>query len=136
MGRRAEHTIHNSHDNTPTVYWQRKGSATTTGPAAYLLRLQALHQRHYRYVPLHDYIPGTANKMSDVCSRAWHHTDAQLLAHFNAQFPQPVPWKLCHLRQHMSSALTAALFKKRSDPALLPAARPHLTDKFSVHSGP
>jgi hypothetical protein len=50
-------TIHNCYDNTATVCWQRKGSATTTGPAAYLLRLQALHQRHYGYAPLHDYIP-------------------------------------------------------------------------------
>jgi hypothetical protein len=30
-------TIHNCYDNTATVFWQWKGSATTTGPAAYLL---------------------------------------------------------------------------------------------------
>ena len=42
-----ECTIHNSHDNTAAVYWQRKGSTTTTGPTAYLLRLQALHERCY-----------------------------------------------------------------------------------------
>ena len=31
-------------NNTPALYWQTKGSTTTTGPAAYLLQLVALHQ--------------------------------------------------------------------------------------------
>ena len=39
-----ERTIHTGSDNTPAVYWQRKGSTTTTKPPAGLLRLQALHQ--------------------------------------------------------------------------------------------
>jgi hypothetical protein len=30
-------TIHNCYDNTATVYWQRKGPATTVGPYAFLL---------------------------------------------------------------------------------------------------
>jgi hypothetical protein len=30
-------TIHNCYKNTSTVFWQRKGSATITGPALYLL---------------------------------------------------------------------------------------------------
>ena len=32
-----EKTLHNFYDNTPTVFWQRKGSATMTSLAAYLL---------------------------------------------------------------------------------------------------
>ena len=39
-----ERTTHNFYDNTATVFWQQKGSATTTGPPAYLLHLQELHQ--------------------------------------------------------------------------------------------
>ena len=39
-----ERTVLSRANNTPTVFRQRKGSATTTGPAAYLLRQQALHQ--------------------------------------------------------------------------------------------
>ena len=70
-----EQTIHNLTDNTPTLYWHRKGSTTTTGPAAYLLRLAALHQRHHRYLAQHDYIPGPSNVMADDCSRLWHLTD-------------------------------------------------------------
>jgi hypothetical protein len=52
-----ESTIHNLTDNLATMYWQRKGATSNMGPASCLLRLQALHQRHQRYVPLFDYIP-------------------------------------------------------------------------------
>jgi hypothetical protein len=41
------HTLHNFHENTAAVWWQCKGSTTTTKAAAYLLRLQSLHQRHH-----------------------------------------------------------------------------------------
>ena len=68
----TEATIANLHDNTPAVFWQRKGSTTTTGPAAYLLRLRALHQRCEKYVPTHDYIPGPINRMADDASRLVH----------------------------------------------------------------
>jgi hypothetical protein len=40
-------TVHNCYDNTATVFWERKGSATTVGHVTYLLRLQALHQQPY-----------------------------------------------------------------------------------------
>jgi hypothetical protein len=123
-----EYTIHNCHDNTPAVYWQRKGSTTTTGPAAYLLRLQAIHQRHYRYHARHDYLPGDLNKMADICSRAWHLSDAQLLTYFNSHFPQSTSWQLCQLRPSMSSGLTSALFTKRSEPESLTNVPEHMTD--------
>jgi hypothetical protein len=61
-----ESTIHNSSDNVATIWWKRKGSTSSSGPTARLLRLQALHQRHYRYVPLLDYIGGEANAMADA----------------------------------------------------------------------
>ena len=60
-----EKTTHNSYDNITALFWQRKGATTTLGLAAFLLRLQALHQRYYRYVPLCDYIPGPINAMAD-----------------------------------------------------------------------
>ena len=71
-----KHTIWTGSDNVANVYWNRKGSTTTTGPVAYLLRDQALHQRKHRYAPLHDYVPGSANAMADDCSRLWHLTDS------------------------------------------------------------
>ena len=79
----TERTIHNSYDNTATVFWKRKGSTMTTGPAAYLLRLQSFHQQHFRYVPLQDYIPGPANAMADALSQRWNLTDNALLVYFN-----------------------------------------------------
>jgi hypothetical protein len=42
-----EATIHNLTDNMATMYWQRKGATSTTGPASRLLRIQSLHQRHH-----------------------------------------------------------------------------------------
>jgi hypothetical protein len=77
-------------DNIPAAVWHRKGSTTTSGPVVYLLRLSSLHQRHFRYLALLDYIQGPANAMADDCSCLWHLTDSQLLAHFNLHYPQRV----------------------------------------------
>ena len=108
-----ERTIHNVYDNTVAAFWQRKGATiTTTGPPAYLLRLQALHQQQFRYVLKNDYIPSTPNVMADFLSRAWNLADVQIVAHFNSHFPQPVPWKICHLRKPINSSLILALSKK------------------------
>ena len=96
----------------------KKGSTSTFGPASYLLRLNSLHQRHYRYLSCPDYIPGPINSMADDCSRLWHLTDSQLLAHFNSKYPQNQPWKLVHLRPEMLSSVTSALQKQRQTPVL------------------
>eukprot|EP00536_Pseudo-nitzschia_multiseries_P019377 jgi/Psemu1/60416/gm1.60416_g len=63
-------TTHNCYDNTAAVYWQRKGTTTTTGPAAYLLWVQALHQRLHQYVPLRDYIPDPVNHLANLLSHS------------------------------------------------------------------
>ena len=114
-----ERTIHNVYNNTATVFWQQKGAAITTGPPAYLLRLQALHQQQFRYVLKHNYIPGKSNVMADFLLRAWHLTDVQIVAHFNSFFPQPVPWQICPLHKPMNSSLILALLKKRCATQLL-----------------
>lgn len=102
-------------DNIPMVVWHHKDSTTTTGPAAYLLRLNSIHQRHFRYVSKADYIPGPANQMADDCSRLWYLTDSQLLAHFNVTYPQAQPWQIAHLRPVMLSSLISALLRQRPD---------------------
>lgn len=108
-------TVGTLHDNTPTVYWNRNGSATTQGAPAYLLRLQALHKRQFGYVATHDFIPGHLNKMADVASRA---RDIILTEYFNRYFPQTLPWRICHLRSETHSALISALRRKRCSPEL------------------
>ena len=82
-----EHTVHTFHDNTPAQFWQRKGSTTTLGPPASLLRIQSHH------VPLHDFFAGSLNRMGDDASRLFDMTDAELLTYFNATYPQKKPWR-------------------------------------------
>jgi hypothetical protein len=114
-----ERTIHTLTDNTPALAWQSKGSTTTAGIPAYLLRLQAVHQRHYRYLPRLAHIKGEHNVMADDCSRLWHLSDDQLLTHFALHYPQSEPWQLCQLRPSLHSSLISALHKQRPAPASL-----------------
>ena len=114
-----ERTILSSTDNTPTLYWQRKGSVTTNGPAAYLLRAQAIHQRHHRYVPRHDFLAGDRNLMADDASRLMHLTDDQLLTYFNTRYPQPNTWKIWTVPPNFRSAVISALHRKPCKPELL-----------------
>jgi len=103
-------------DNTPTVSWHHKGSTSTTGPAAYLLRLNSLHQRHYRYLSKADYLSGPGNVMADDCSRLWDLSDSQLVAHFNTHYPQTTSWRIVHPRPEMLSAVISALQSQRVEP--------------------
>jgi hypothetical protein len=112
-------------DNISARAWQRKGARSSLGPSAYLLRLLALHQRHYRYRSTFDYLPGPFNVMADDASRLWNLSDNDLLTHFNSHYPQTQPWRLYALRPEMLSALTMALCCKRSEPAsYLPVPTP------------
>jgi len=63
-----EKTILSKTDNTLTLYWQQKGSTTTHATPVYLLCLQAYHQCFHCYLPLHNYVKGTKNQMSDNAS--------------------------------------------------------------------
>ena len=123
-----ERTIHSKTDNTATMYWARKGSATTKAAATYLLRINSYHQRHHRYVPRHDYIPGPDNAMADDASRLQHLSNAAFLTHFNSVYPQSTPWRLWTPTQSMRSALTSALHRKQSATAsfLQEPRPPHL----------
>lgn len=112
-----ERTVHTASDNTPAVSWQAKGSVTTSSAPAYLMRLQALHQRHHRYFPTVTHLAGALNKMADDCSRLWTLTNTELLTHFNSQYPQNLPWRMWHPTPEMLSAVTSALRRRRSRPA-------------------
>ena len=109
----AERTIWIATDNRAALSWSQKGSSTAASASAYLLRLNALHQRAHRYVATHDHIAGTANSMADDASRLLHLSDSALLTHFNTQYPQALPWRTLTLSSSMHSALTGALFKTR-----------------------
>jgi hypothetical protein len=112
-----ERTVATGSDNTPTVAWQQKGSTTTVSAPAYLLRLQALHQRFHRYYASSFFIPGKLNAMADDCSQLWHLSDSALLTHFNLHYPQTAPWRLAVPKPAMLSSVTLALRRQRPAPA-------------------
>jgi hypothetical protein len=113
---RATHTVH---DNMDTVWWRTKGSTTTSGPTAYLLGLQVIHQRHHQYLPQQDFIPDKINLMADLTTRSWETSDSALLPLFNLRFPHTQPWTLCILRKEIDFALNCALLSKRTKPESL-----------------
>jgi hypothetical protein len=85
----AETTIASLHDNTPTVFWQKRDSNTTTSPAPYLLRVHTLHSRQLWYISTRDYIPGSQNATADCASRLFELPSNKFLTHFDSVFPQP-----------------------------------------------
>jgi hypothetical protein len=108
-----ERTILSKTDNLATLFWQRKGSATTTAAPAHLLRLFGVHQRFHRYVPRHDYIPGLSNPMADDASRLFTLSNSNFLSHFNSTYPQKKSYKLVTPTSQMVSSVISALRKKR-----------------------
>ena len=119
----AERPIWLTGDNRASLAWATKGSSTSTAARAYLLRLNALHQRHYRYVPQHSFIAGKANVMADDASRRWDLTDSALIAHFNSLYPQNTSWTMQTLPDEMRYAVIGSLSRRRWIPATLRIAK-------------
>ena len=121
-------------DNYPALVRCVKGSVTSDAAAAYLLRVNSMHQRHHRYLAVYDHINGPSNCMADDASRLFSLSDRTFLSHFEQHYPQPQPWTLCRLPPGMNSALTSALRKQRPAPqsylnAPTPATTPGLSGK-------
>ena len=109
-----ERTVLSRTDNLATLFWQRKGSATTANAPAHLLRLFGIHQRYHRYVPRHDYISGASNPMADDASRLFHLSDTNFLSHFNSTFSQVPSFHYAHLLPQVTSSVISALRRKTS----------------------
>ena len=107
-----ERTILSKTDNLATLFWQRKGSATTTEAPAFLLRLFGIHQRFHRYVPRHDYISGISNPLADAASRLFNMSDSQFISYFNSTFSKNISFRHVQISSPMLSAVTSALRKK------------------------
>ena len=107
-----ERTILSKTDNLATLFWQRKGSATTTKAPSSILRLFGIHQRHHRYVPRHDYIAGPSNPIADDASRLFHLSNSQLVHRFNTSYPQKHSYKIVTLPSAMVSSVITALLTK------------------------
>ena len=107
-----ERTLLSKTDNLATLYWQRKGSSTTTKAPAHLLRLFGIHQRYHRYVPRHDYIPGKSNPLADDSSRLFYLNDTEFLTYLNSTFQQPLSFRLVQIPSKVVSSVISALHKK------------------------
>ena len=122
----AERPIWLAGDNRASISWATKGSSTSVSAHAYLLRLTALHQRTYQYVPSHDYIAGRTNTMADDASRRWDLDDHTLLVSLlNSSYPQDMSWTMLTLQASTTSAVIGALLRQRSIPISLTIDMPH-----------
>ena len=96
-------------DNTPTVAWHQRGSVSSRGATAALLRLHALLQRAYHTRATVLSVPGVDNGLADLCSRSFHLTDAELLSYFNRHYPTQQLWRMLPVRPVLNSWMTSAL---------------------------
>ena len=108
-----ERTLWLASDNRAAVSWSQKGSSTSITARAYLLQFNALHQRKYRYLVRHHYIPGPVNAMADAASRRWDLSDDVLLTYFDSHYPQARSWQLYQLNSATNASVIGALSRKR-----------------------
>jgi hypothetical protein len=120
-----EKTVHINCDNTPAVAWRSKGSITSNGAAADLLRLASLHQRQHRHVPRVHYMPGPQNVLADIASRKFDLDDMALLNLLSSLAPQKRSWVLHHPPPDMLSMVISTLQRRRAgQPSLTTAPVP------------
>jgi hypothetical protein len=99
-------------DNTPTQAWVAKGSTTSTGPPAFLLRLLAQDCRAAGSEITPAYTAGSTNTIADFLSRSFALDDAALLQTIQHRFPIQPPWKLATPPTSILSATNWALSKQ------------------------
>ena len=132
-----ERTVLSKTDNMATMFWSRKGSASTDKVPAYLLRLFGIHQRFHRYIPRYDYEPGVINILADDASRLFHLTNSQFLSYFNTSHSQPKSWRLVHPTSEITTAVLSALRKKTCNAeSLLVVPPPPTPTGQNGHSSP
>jgi hypothetical protein len=116
-------------DNIPAVTWCKKGSTSSTTPAAFLLHLLANTRRAAPYTVQPLYIPGHTNQIADCCSRLLHLPDDAFLEYMNQRFPVQPSWTLVHPSKEQVLLMKSALFKK----LLRLASPPELSEQETQH---
>jgi len=96
-------------DNTPAVAWCQKGSTSSAGPNAHLLRWLAHLTRQSRLTLQPISVPGTSNTIADFISRSFSLSDQDLLAELNLRFPYQHAWHIAHPTPEHEQCLTSAL---------------------------
>jgi hypothetical protein len=96
-------------DNIAAVSWCTKGSTSSAGPAAHLLRWLAQISRSNLVSLSTFHVPGTSNTLADFCSRSFHLTDQEFLHHLNTHFPINPSWTLAHVPSALICKLNSSL---------------------------
>ena len=129
-----ERTVLSKTDNLNTLFWQRKGSATTEKVPAHLLRMFGIHQRFHRYVPRHDYLAGPSNPIADALSRDFEDSWQELFASLKPYLPEDSTPQVWNPSPKFASAVIAALLKKRQPPSSFLIEPSNVTSSSSVSS--
>jgi len=129
-----ERTVLSKTDNLNTLFWQRKGSATTEKVPAHLLRMFGIHQRYHRYVPRHDYLAGPSNPVADALSRDFEESWQELFASLKPYLPEDSTPQVWNPSPKFVSAVIAALLKKRQPPSSFLIEPSNVTSSSSVSS--
>jgi hypothetical protein len=125
-------------DNTPTVAWLTKGSTTSNGPPAYLLRLLTQSRRNRRYQVSSFFLPGSTNTIADCCSRLFSLPDGDFVDYMNKYHPVQPSWTLVQPSNATllatNSALCRRLLPLESPPVdIIPAAPLGIYGSNSAH---
>jgi len=104
-------------DNTPAVAWCNKGSTSSAGANAHLLRWLAHLTRQSRLTLQPISVPGTSNTIADFISRSFSLSDQDLQNELNSRFPYQHAWQIAHPtpehEQYLISALSKTTWQQR-----------------------
>jgi hypothetical protein len=104
--------IYAASDNTPAVAWCTKGSTSSVGANAHLLRWIAQLARESTFTLHPVSIPGLSNRIADFCSRVFHLQDPQFIQALNTRFPTYPSWQLAHPQPEHVHSMISALSRK------------------------
>jgi hypothetical protein len=104
--------IYAASDNTPAVAWCAKGSTSSVGANAHLLRWLAQLSRDPGITIKPVFVSGDSNKIADFCSRSFHLQDKAFLQALNDTFPTLASWKLVHPTAEHVQSMTSALSRR------------------------
>ncbi len=116
-------------DNTAALHWCSKGSTSSQGPAAHLLRWLSMLSREFQVSLCPTFVSGKTNTLADFCSRSFHLSDQDFLQALNEKFPMTVLWTLAHPTPEVVSTMTSTLSANKlpwASPSKGPEPRPQL----------
>ncbi len=96
-------------DNSAAVSWCTKGSVSSKGPSAHLLRWLAQISKDCSSSLTPLFVSGASNTLADFCSRSFSLTNDEFLQQANAAYPIKPSWTIIHPTAEEALQLTSAL---------------------------